>query len=421
MIKQEKRTLTGTYRLQITGYDWGCGTSKVILTFDYPLDQVTKDTFSVTETKQITDSQFVIKEATLKRIVTDVYLCDEKGCKVKGSSYHVALELYVSPTEGSPLLFDMETMLNTWSKPYYLTISFHNVTSLTSEGIPVIGFNIDTQATDIITSADCFKTDTFESTDGIIYHYAYFEPVKKTDTLIVWLHGLGEGGTINTDPYITLLANKVTALASDDFQKTIGNAHILVPQCPTYWMDNDGKKSNFNNGSIIADGTSYYTESLDELICYYQKKYEIHQVVLAGCSNGGYMSLVMAIAHPNSYKAIVPICEALPDAVITDEQILAIKDLPMYFIYSCDDTTIDPKLHEIPTIERLKNVNATDIHVSSSEHVIDLSGKYKTKDGAPYQYMGHWSWIYFYNNDCHCDKCDITIWKWIEQKVKSSV
>jgi hypothetical protein len=31
--------------------------------------------------------------------------------------------------------------------------------------------------------------------------------------------------------------------------------------------------------------------------------------------------------------------------------------------------------------------------------VVDESGLYTDEDGAPYEYNGHWSWIYVYNND----------------------
>ena len=259
------------------------------------------------------------------------------------------------------------------------------------------------------------------------YDYATYTPATDSDTLVVWLHGLGEGGayatTISdreTDPYITLLANKATALAGEEFQNTIGNAHILVPQCPTYWMDNDGKQSNFNNGSISADGTSYYQESLHELIAAYKEKVGATKVVIAGCSNGGYMTLLMAMAYPDEYDAIVLICEAVPDKFISDEQLEGIKDLPMYFIYSKDDTTVDPELHEIPTINRLKEMQASNLHVSTTDHVIDMSGLYTDENGNPYQYQGHWSWIYFYNNDASCDECGKTAFTFIKEAINVS-
>lgn len=81
--------------------------------------------------------------------------------------------------------------------------------------------------------------------------------------------------------------------------------------------------------------------------------------------------------------------------------------------YSKDDTTVDPTLHEIPTIDRLNKAGAENVHVSTTEHVIDMSGEYKDADGNPYQYMGHWSWIYFDNNDSSCDECGQSVFEWI--------
>lgn len=419
--KSGSDVIQGTYSLYISGEDWGCGTSKAILALDYPLDSVSADDFNVTETKQTTDwsdPSFPVIEATVDREVTDAYLCDENGNKVDEASQYVALELYISPNDGSPLLYTVSTGYNTWSDPYYLTITLSDEAELTSNGVTVTDFSIDTAATGQTTDADVFKTDTFESSDGIEYNYAYYEPTEDADTLVVWLHGMGEGGTENTDPYVTLLANKVTALAGEEFQSTIGNAYVLVPQCPTYWMDIDGQQGNFNGGSIESSDVSYYTESLNELIDSYKESCGASKVVLAGCSNGGFMTMVMAIAYPDKYDAVVPICEALLDEDITDEQINSLVDLPIYFIYSEADTTVDPTTHEIPTIARLEAAGAKNLHVSTSEQVVDMSGNYTDEDGNAYVYDGHWSWIYFDNNDAACDDCQQTVWEWIAEQVK---
>ncbi len=419
--KSGSDVIQGTYSLYISGEDWGCGTSKAILALDYPLDSVSADDFNVTETKQTTDwrdPSFSVIEATVDREVTNAYLCDENGNKVDEASQYVALELYISPNDGSPLLYTVSTGYNTWSDPYYLTITLSDEAELTSNGVTVTDFSIDTAATGQITDADVLKTDTFESSDGIEYNYAYYEPTEDADTLVVWLHGMGEGGTENTDPYVTLLANKVTALAGEEFQSTIGNAYILVPQCPTYWMDIDGQQGNFNGGSIESSDVSYYTESLNELIDSYKESCGASKIVLAGCSNGGFMTMVMAIAYPGKYDAVVPICEALLDEDITDEQINSLVDLPIYFIYSEADTTVDPPTHEIPTIARLEAAGAKNLHVSTSEQVVDMSGNYTDEDGNAYVYDGHWSWIYFDNNDATCDDCQQTVWEWIAEQVK---
>lgn len=415
-------TLTGSYTMEITGYDWGAGTSRVTITLDHPLDSVDENSFTVTETKGATDftqaPEFPIVEGSVERKVTAAYLVDENGKKTDQPSTTVELELYVSPDDGSPITFTLPAQLNIWCNPYSLEIVPAEGASLTSNGTAVTSLTIDSTPAGRTTSADAFQTASYTAEDGVSYEYAYYTPETDSDTLVVWLHGLGEGGTENTDPYITLLANKVTALAGESFQSIMGGAHVLVPQCPSYWMDNDGKGSNFNDGGIQADGTSYYTESLHELIESYKAECGASKVILAGCSNDGYMTMLMAMNYPEDYDAIVPICEAVPDAVISDEQISAIKDLPIFFIYSEDDTTVDPTLHEIPTIARLMEAGAENVHVSTSEHVIDTSGTYTDENGNPYQYMGHWSWIYFDNNESLCDECDTDVWNWMAEQVK---
>ena len=376
----------GTYSIHVGGYDWGSATDKVTLTLDNPIDYVDENTFKVVENSETFDysqgpAGTIIKAAPTERTV--------KSVKVDGNK--VELELKVRADSPSPIVWSLATQYNTYVERYYLEISA-NDTQLTSNGQVVQSLEIEKDYTSKTTSADVFNLGSYQAKDGVKYSYTSYTPQNDSDTLVVWLHGLGEGGkdadTIadrTTDPYVTSLANKVTALAGDEFQNTLGGAHVLVPQCPTYWMDNDGKQSNFNNASIQADGTSYYQESLHELIAAYKEKVGAKKVVLAGCSN------------------------------VTDEQLQGVKDLPMYFIYSKDDDTVDPTLHEIPTINRLKSLGASNLHVSITEHVVDTSGLYKDEN-----YSGHWSWIYFFNNEAQCDECSVKSFDWIAQQLKTS-
>ncbi len=49
-------------------------------------------------------------------------------------------------------------------------------------------------------------------------------------------------------------------------------------------------------------------------------------------------------------------------------------------------------------------------------HLVDTTDLYKKADGTPYEYMGHWSWIYVYNNQCIDTingKRTTTIMKWL--------
>lgn len=420
--------ITGAYDMTITGYDWGCGTDSIIMNLDHPLDAVSTDSFTVTEHKQATNFMaegFPVEEVDVPRQITNAYLVDESGKKTTEPSTRVKLELYVSPNDGSPLLFSFPSMMNTWSHPYTLTVTKADNAKLTSKGTEVKDFTISIDPASKTTSADKFKLDTFKAKDGVTYQYASYKPEGGSKTLVVWLHGLGEGGTDNTDPYVTLLANKAAVLGDESFQSTVGVANVLVPQCPTYWMDNDGKMTNFTGGGIQADGTSHYLESLHELIAKYKEETGSTKVVIAGCSNGGYMTMLMALNYPTEYDAYVPICEALPNALITDEQVKTLADLKMYYVYSQDDTTVVPELHEVPLLQRLEAAGAKQTHASVTEHVVDTTGTYYADEngqptlentGKPYQYMGHWSWIYFFNNTC--DVNGLKAWDFIANAVK---
>ena len=421
-------SITGTYDMTITGYDWGCGIESIIMNLDHPLDSVTADAFTVVENKQATNftaEGFPVEDVELERKVTDAYLVDEKGEKTTDPSTHVKLELYVSPNDGSPLLFTLSTQFNTWSKPYTLTVSKTDDAKLTSNGTEVEEFTINPEAASKTTSVDQYQMHSYQAEDGVTYQYASYEPEGGSKTLVVWLHGLGEGGTEDTDPSVTLLANKAGTLADEPFQTAVGGANILVPQCPTYWMDNDGKKTNFFGGAIQADGTSYYLASLHELIAKYKEETGSTKVVITGCSNGGYMAVLMAINYGDEYDAYVPICEALPNALITDDQVKALAGLDMYYVYSEDDTTVDPSLHEAPLLKRLEKTGAKHTYVSTTEHVVDTTGVYFMDEngqptledtGTPYQYMGHWSWLYFFNNEC--DANGLKVWDFVADAVK---
>lgn len=388
--------ITGTYAMHVQGYDYGAGVDKITLTLDAPIDSFDAASFTVTEHKQATDwtaDGFPVIEADFPRTVT---------AATAGANNTIELELACDPNNGSPFLYTMATGFNTWCKPYQLNIALAEGAALTSDGAAIESLTINPDYTGMTTSADAWKKDSFTTADGATtFQYAAWDPETESKNLFVWLHGAGEGGTENTDPYVTILANKVVALSEDAFQSVVGGAHVVAPQCPTMWMDQDGKST------YIADDAkevaSFYTAALEEFIDSYAAKVGAEKIVVGGCSNGGFMTLWMGIDRPDKYAGIVPICEAIPDGAITDAQIEGIKDLPMYFVWSDDDDTVDPTTHEIPTTDRLKKAGATDLHISTTEHVVDTSGQYKNEDGTPYQYSGHWSWIYFDNNECECN------------------
>ena len=192
----------------------------------------------------------------------------------------------------------------------------------------------------------------------------------------------------------------------------MGGAYVLTPQTETFWltynengdwMDNPGKDSIF-------------LEDLKGLIDQYvaeNKNIDTDRIYIGGCSNGGFMTMDMILNYPDYFAAAFPICEAYGDASITDAQLAGIKDLPVWFVYAENDDTVIPANFEIPTVKRLEAMGA-DVHTSVFADVHDTTGRYTNEDGSEYQYMGHWSWIYFFNNECEED--GVSLWNWLAEQ-----
>ena len=191
----------------------------------------------------------------------------------------------------------------------------------------------------------------------------------------------------------------VVNLISPKIQKIFGGkTYLLAPQAPTMWMD-DG------TGEYTKDGSSKYTEVLDALIGAFvdaHPQIDRSRIYIGGCSNGGFMTMKQIIFNPSRYAAAYPVCEALADAFISDEDILKLKDLPIWFTHAKTDPVVVPDDFVVPTYERLAKVNPN-AHFTYWDKVLDHTGTQKNADGTPFEYIGHWSWIPMLNDECVLD------------------
>lgn len=407
---------SGTYAYHIGGYDWGGRVDEVTLTLDSPIDSVSKDTFQVKETVETDDEKTKENDLT----VTEAYLTDDKGEKTDKASKYVTLKVKPELDRGNPLYFSGTTGYNTWADPYTLTFTVAEGQKLESAGNPLKSVTIDEKATGKTTAVDEYKEAEFKASDGITYDYGLYEPADKAKTLFVWLHGQGEGGSYTTkdatDLKVCELAGDASFFLGADFQEATGGANVLVPMCPTYWMDPDGTKEIGAECLDYGYRESAYTKSLVELIDKVKKETGSEKVVIAGYSNGGYMAMNLAMEEAGAYDAYVPIAEAMKNEYITDEDIKTMKDLPMYFIFASSDPTVDPDTYERPTIQRLLDAGAKDVTVYNPDKVLDKNG-IKDENGDPVEYNGHFSWFDFVHNQAH-DEGKQTVFDWIGEKVK---
>ncbi|MEY8392232.1 glycoside hydrolase family 3 N-terminal domain-containing protein [Lachnospiraceae bacterium 45-W7] len=449
-----------THTTVTEGFDWGPAITKVVLNMGKEIDNkavLDKDVFDVYVERrdpatgkvlQVFDfSTWQMVDSKGNREIKEVYVSDASGKKAQSGNY-ITIEMTVHPTNtlGSPFNYDMQKNVNTYITSAYTVTQKKAITAADGSTIAVKSPDTKFEKNNTLLCDDFDLTGTFDYKDpkfgDISLCYASYAPKEDNgkNPLVIWLHGAGEGGK---DPSISLIGNKVVNLATDEIQEIFGGAYILAPQSDTMWM-NDG------SGEYTTSGTSKYTAALMELIRTYVRgnsDIDTSRIYIGGCSNGGYMTMNMITTYPDYFAAAYPICEAYKNEWLTDEKVDAIKDLPIWFTHSKNDGTVmiskgkqnsttwqmefekdengdfilngdySPKAHE-----RLVAAGNKNAHLTLFEDVHDMTGNYLTADGKPYQYDGHWSWIYTLNNECSetIDGKEVTIMEWLAAQKKSA-
>jgi predicted peptidase len=185
-----------------------------------------------------------------------------------------------------------------------------------------------------------------------------------------------------------LRANRgALGFATEQAQRIFGGAYVVAPQSTSYWIE-DGPR---------------FAPLIREIIGDLVRRYPIdrERIYLAGCSNGGYMTMEMTSVYRDLFAAAVPICGVVqslqPDGppLLSDAQLQAI-DTPTWLVASRDDTTVPVGPNTIHA-----NALIPGSLMTLYDHVI-WNG---------HQFPGHWSWIYVARNDPAINGTHI--WQWM--------
>ncbi len=251
--------------------------------------------------------------------------------------------------------------------------------------------------------------------DGIALEYGYFEPsfeprrlnpfaqpvpVCQKAPLIVYLHGAGEGrgDTSGEGAKRAFTGNRVTALSQDPIQGYFGGAAwVLVPQSPTFWMDNGAEQMGRSNQSIYAP---VLKALIDEFVAEHADRVDTSRIVVAGLSNGGFMTLRMVRDYPGLFAAAAPCCAPWYNA--TEEDVELLSRTPLWFTHSKGDELVDPRETVLPLFAALKAAGA-DVRCTYFDHVEDLTGRYRESDGSAKKTFNHGVWIHQFNDFCRTD------------------
>ncbi|WP_433796721.1 prolyl oligopeptidase family serine peptidase [Actinoplanes sp. CA-252034] len=224
--------------------------------------------------------------------------------------------------------------------------------------------------------------------------YRLFSPGERRRPLVVWLHGGGEGASLRDGYYdneTTLRANRgALGFATREAQRIFDGAYVVAPQSTSFWME-DGPR---------------FAPQIQEIVQEVVRRHAIdrRRIYVAGCSNGGYMSLKMTTAYPNLFAASVPVCGVVASLqpggprLITDAELAGITT-PTWLVTSRDDTTVPPEPNTI---------HAHDLIPGSLMSLYDQV----VWDG--YRFNGHWSWIYLAHNDPRID--GTRVWQWMARQ-----
>ncbi len=177
--------------------------------------------------------------------------------------------------------------------------------------------------------------------------YMYFSPVEKNDTkkypLVIWFHGMSDG-SYNGEQ---VNENYVAFWASDEFQSRFGDvdgAFIFAPRSREEVMDFWGTSMILPTRAAIDDFIKQYGDNID-----------LSRIYLGGYSMGGKMVYNMAVAYPDMFAAIFPIC---PAASPSTSQFELIKDIPVWLTSGKPDPIVNYANSVAPGWERLCSTSA---------------------------------------------------------------
>lgn len=328
------------YQLYTRVLDGGQAVSRVMIECDKEIDAqlLSNDLFTVNASSSYEGKQV----AKAKRLVTSVFATKERigaPCK-SGRFIHIVL-LTAKDTKGaSTITYSTEKMMTVKLDLNYEIILNKDLECLDGT---IIHANTPIEFDGFFHHhVDVFEK--YESSMGLLYreYSPKFDGNKKP--LIIWLHGMGEGGRDNELP---IIANRGgTAFVLKETQRIFGGAYVICPQCPTFWLPIE-----YQGKFYEKDYTNEILSLIDE-VCVFHPDIDEDRIYIGGCSMGGYQTIKTVLAAPERFAAAFPICPAYEMSM---KDAWKIKNVPMWFVHCMTDTTV-PSSYSVKNYEHLVRV-----------------------------------------------------------------
>ena len=230
-----------------------------------------------------------------------------------------------------------------------------------------------------------FEKGNGPETNGYSIDYRYYSPAKENDDtkypLVIWLHGMGEGASEGKQ----IEQNDVAYWSSAEFQSRFSGtegAYIMVPRSLE-------EKLIFWDDSMILP----LRAAIDDFIAENSENIDLSRIYIGGFSMGGKMTLKMAIAYPEMFAAIFPICPAWnPSAELIEH----IADIPVWITSGKSDILVNYNSSVVPTWNNI-------VAVSTNPEMCRFSTLSTVRYADGSIAMSHYAW-FAVSHDMFSDK-----------------
>lgn len=123
-------------------------------------------------------------------------------------------------------------------------------------------------------------------------------------------------------------------------------------------MDNGVEQLGHSNQSIYSP---VLKALIDEFVAEHADRIDTDRIVVAGLSNGGFMTLRLCADYPDFFAAGLPCCAPWYNA--TDEDVAALAKTPLWFTHSKGDELVHPQQTVLPLFARLRDAGAN-VHLT---------------------------------------------------------
>ncbi len=206
----------------------------------------------------------------------------------------------------------------------------------------------DTETYNLFQQLEYVDKETGVTVPYCLYVPTNYDATKKYPVVFA-LHGSGQRSQ-SVD--MVLKRYQMATVWAKDSEAGKNECIVLAPQCATKddsinWTTLMQYRAGTAEDSFQLLDTS---KAAYNLLLKVMDEYSVDKdrVYMTGLSAGGFATYALAIEHPETFAAIVPVCGGA-----NPEKVSAIKDMPMWIFHAADDPTVNPEEYLYPTLEAL--------------------------------------------------------------------